>query len=474
MADIFTPPPITNIPTGAQIPQEYQDQIDAAKRRQMIAQALQQMALSNKGPQQIGPVAAKISPLASLANIGQAGLGGYLDNQAMQEQSAVKSQFQNDQNAEIRRIQGLPVVQAGSEAQASKFPAVQAIGATLQANLEKRRDLLAKEKLQAGDIGGAANMLSGVEDVNNPSPLKAYPDPTPTTIPDPNDPTGQRKVPMIMSFDKYGRKVLSPATGMTTIVNAPNVEAVDRLHNEQSQLQTRQAQAETAQNTLATAERLTQALQEGAVIGGGADLKQTARKIMQAVGIDTPESGPTDLARTQFGGGMLAQINKLGRNPTDYDEKLMQKLVGSLDTDPNAAPALIAFMTAQAHKTLQDFGDFVNTKRSGTGAATFPGLYDTADNGIRPPKELFGPTALQFKTIEALKQAGGDITRFTDPSTGKPFDPNSKFDIRAGAITAPKVTIPTAPAAEAQIYVNPTTGERGTLTNGVWTLLPKQ
>lgn len=444
MAEVVTP-----IPTGALIPQEYQQQIDEARRKQMIAQMLQAQSMQNKGPQQIGPVAAKTSPLAGLANIAQAGIGGVMDANAMADASRVKSQFEKDQSVDLQKLFAAPEAQQPQIGAASIFPQNQAIARTLQTQAEKRREEGAKILSTSGETSEAMAYLNN----QTPPPKRAFPQPIVSTQPDPNDPTGQRKIPFITNFDKYGRPTMSVGSAATSTINLPNKEAEVRSGNEQDALKARQSQAESAQQTLATAQRLTQALEQGAVIGGGADLKQTARKIMQAVGIDTPESGPTDLARTQFGGGMLAQINKLGRNPTDYDEKLMQKLVGSLDTDPNAAPALIAFMTAQAHKTLQDFGDFVQTKRGGQAAQMFPGLYDTADNGIRPPTELFGPQTLQFKTLEALKQAGGDITRFRDPSTGKPFAADSKFDIRASPITAPATVAP--PAAVKPTIVGP-------------------
>lgn len=468
MADVVTP-----IPTGPIIPQEYQDQIDQARRRQMIAQMLQQQAMQNKGPQQVGPVAAKISPLAALANVAQMGVGGYLDSSAMSDASTAKSQFEKDQLADLQRIQSTPEPGQVAAAQISKFPQNQAIGRALQGQMEKRREEAAKIAGTAGDEQGAMNLLSGQTPVNQYQ-AKQYPAPQIKYEVDTNDPSGQRKIPYIYNYDKNGRPTISPGSSMTQTVNLPGKEGELAATREQSELGSMQNQAQTAQATLATAQRLTQALQDGGVTGGGGDLKQTARKFFQAFDINLPETGPTDVARTQLGAGMLANINKLGRNPTDYDEKLMQRLIGSLDTDPNAMPQLIAFMTAQAHKSLQDFGDFVDIKRNGPAAKTYPGLYDTADVGIRTPKELFGPMDLQMRTMQALKQAGGDITRFRDPS-GKPFDANSKFDIKNAPLTPPSTPAAvTAPAAAPQIYINPTTGERGSMIDGVWTLLPKQ
>lgn len=469
MAEIVSP-----IPTGPIIPQEYQDQIDEARRKLLIAQMLQTQSMNFKGPQQIGPVAAKTSPLAGLANIAQAGLGGMMGANATADASAAKTRFETDQAGDLSRIFALPEDQQPQTAQTSKFPQNQAIGRAMQASMEKRREEGAKLASQAGDEPGAMGILNGAIPMKGYVP-KTYPEPEIINRPDPNDPSGVRQVSYIKQYDKNGRQTLSPASSMTQTVNLPGKEGELAATREQSDLSAHQGQAQNAMQILSTADRVVNALGQGAVTGGGGDLKQNARKFFQAVGIDIPETGPTDLARTQLGGIMLGQINKLGRNPTDYDEKLMQKLVGSIDTDPTALPQLLSFMTAQAHKSLQDFNDFLQIKRNSPASKTYPGLYDTADVGVRTPSSLNGPLPYQMQVVQALKQAGGDITRFADP-TGKPFSADSTFDIKPNPITpnSPSATGATPPVPKVaapsgtKTAINPTTGEKLGLINGQW------
>src|SRR4051812_8110811 len=103
MAEVVTP-----IPTGAMIPQEYQDQIDEARRKQLLANALLARSMNFQGPQQVGPVASKLSPLSALAGAAQAGFGGYLQGTSQADESKAKNQFQTDQSGDLAKMMALP------------------------------------------------------------------------------------------------------------------------------------------------------------------------------------------------------------------------------------------------------------------------------------------------------------------------------------------------------------------------------
>ena len=174
-----------------------------------------------------------------------------------------------------------------------------------------------------------------------------------------------------------------------------------------------------------------EALQKGAAVGGGAELKQAVRKFGQAMGADIPETASTDELQALLTDALARKAKTFGANPTNVEDQYVRSLVGTITTDPTALPKLIAYTTAQAHKSLQDFGDFVKIKRENWAtqplSKTYPGLYDTADVGLQNgPSKLFGPQDFQMTVMKALQQAGGDPSRFADPS-GKPFAKDANF-----------------------------------------------
>lgn len=448
MAEILTPP----IPTGPIIPQEYQDQIDQANRRRQIAQMLQQMSMSNKGPQQIGPVAAKISPLASLANIASAGVGGYLDANAASDASAAKTKFETDQSGDLAKLYATPEAQQAQFGAQSKFPQVQAIARTLQAQAEHRREEGAKI------IGGAGGTNEALSYLNTGSqgPAIARPQPFVSTQPDPNDPSGLRKIPFITNFDKYGRPTMSVGSAATQTVNLPNTEAIEAKKSEQANLDKARTDAQAAQANLATNEQIVNTLQQGASTGGLAGYKQSLKQVGLGLGIpasEFPETGPTAVAKQLFGRALAEHAKTFGSQPTETEDKRISELVGTIDTDPSAIPQILAMTGGKAIKQLQDFQSMLATKRAGPAAAAHPGLFDTADIGIKMPEALNGPMPYQMQVVQALKQYGGDITKLKGPD-GKPFDANSTFEIRPTPITpkgsafeTPSAATPSAPVA---------------------------
>lgn len=471
MADIVTP-----IPTGAMIPQEYQDQIDEARRKQVLANALMARSMNFQGPAQVGPQASKISPLGALAAALQGGFGGYLQGSAAGDESKAKSQFQADESADRAKMLSLPEDQQPAYGYQSKFPMNQHIAGELQKQLEARRQEAAKIQGTSGDTEGAMNTLYG----RPATPMVRKPVEY-FTLPDANDPSGVRKIQMKREYDKYGRPTESAVGGSQVTVNLPNNEAIDAKKSEQTALDKAKADAVAAQGVLATNEQIVNTLQQGASTGGLAGYKQSLRKVMLGLGVpasELPESGPTDIAKQLFGKALAEHAKTFGSQPTEAEDKRIAELVGTIDTDPSAIPQILAMNGGKAIKQMQDFKTFLDIKRNGQAAKTFPGLFDTADVGVKMPEGLNGPDVYQMQVLQALKQYGGDVTKLQqkNPLTGKmePIPADAKFDIQPTPIqprgnAAPGAPVAKLPASQAsQIAVNPQTGEKLGKINGKW------
>ena len=109
------------------LPPEYLAALEQAQRRQAIAQALVQKTQGGVPIQQIGPVAAKISPWAIAANGLAGGLASMNVERAQGEITGVKTRFANDQNQAVQEYLGKPVQERLRMGLASPFPMVQTL-----------------------------------------------------------------------------------------------------------------------------------------------------------------------------------------------------------------------------------------------------------------------------------------------------------------------------------------------------------
>ena len=413
------------------LPPEYQDQLDAFMRKQKLAQILQARAQNMQAPAQ-GPVASRISPFSALAGLGSGVLGGYMGNQADEGIRGVQKQYTADEASDVSKMLASPEDQRINMGLNSKFQRSRDLAKIFQTQDEKRRELGSKVYSEAGDTPNALAALRGTPVGPSTPPKKA--DVTWVAGPD------GKILPKTTNYDKHGIEHVTlgaSGTNVSTEVKLPSDEVKDANKREQEDLAAMQAKARTGQASLATATRLNKVLEENADAGGGASLRQTARKFLSNFGVDLPETGPTDTAKQLFGRGLLENAKSLGINPTDADAKRIEDIVGTIDTDPASMPRLIALMAANGHKAMQDFNQFVKIKRGGQAAKLYPGLYETADVGIRQPEKLFGSQDLQMRTMEALQQAGGDVSQFQaneiDPKTGKaamtPFPSDATFTL---------------------------------------------
>lgn len=407
-------------PLGA-LPPEYQNDLDAAQMRRQLAQMLQQQGMNIQAPQQQGRIAAKISPFAALGSIAQSGIGAYLGNKAQHDIQDVRTRFNTDQNANITQMQNLPEDQAVKFGQTSQFPMTRELAKTMQTQAEKRRELTSTAYNSAGDLTGSLAALRGT----TPPPTPAPEPPSMRFVPDPSDPSGIRQIPMIVNKGKYGIQTgTSAGSSNNTSINLPGKEGELAISQIGKNLDDRRKQAQTAQGTLYSTSNAIDALEKGALVGGGQDWKQGARKVGQAFGVDLPETAPTEQLKEALLKGVLEHAKEL-YPVSNTDMKTLREMVGSIDSDPTALTRILAFGHASALRTLNGYNDYVGENQKNIHPLV-QGLFSGATSGYELPKSLFGPTGYQLEVVRQLQRQGFPINKLADPS-GQPFAPDAKF-----------------------------------------------
>lgn len=462
MADITTP--ISNIPTGPMIPQEYQDQIDAAKQKQLIAQQLLLRSMQGSQPQQVGPVAAKISPLAGIANMLQGGVGAYMNASAQTDQSQAKNQYQNDLNAEIAKTLAMSTRDRSNAMMQSRFPVVQQWGQKNQEQQAKNDELISREIAQTHGPTLAAQYLLHPE-----QGVPAIPAGPPDRVEyrsDQNYPNSP-PVPVIVSTDpKTGKEVLKSFQGGTQISMGPN-EAQSRRAADQALIDAQRPKALGAQQMIANNNQAVEMLQQGASTGSLAETKQTIRKVLTGVfhipADQIPETGPTEnlinLLKTNLG----EKAKTFGGNPSNIEDVYSNEIVGNLLTDPSALGTILGRHSGEAMKALQDYHGIIGAKQKQDTGKNYADLYEPALVGTDIPN-LVGPPQYTLSAIKQLGNLGGDVSQFemNQPNMGKgasgssvqPFSRDSKFTISPNSIVpsiGPAAATPSAAVGRAKI-----------------------
>jgi hypothetical protein len=425
MADnILTP---GSIPSGL-LPADYQAQIDAANRQKAIASALMQRGFNLQAPDTgNNPIAARISPFAAIASALSGAGGAYLGNQADQNIRNVQSQYQTDALSDIGKMNALPEAQRIAFGQSSRFPQTQALAKTLQEQAEKRREAGAKAISDAGDVSGSLGYTGNPSDYS-PKSLQA---PQVQWITDANDPTGARKIPTIVEFDKYGRPTqkFGPA-GTNISLNLPSKEAELTVEQIGKNLDERRKEAALAKGTLASNAQAIDALTEGAQAGGAEGVKQGLRKALQAFGVQLSDTAPTEQLQMALGHAVLENAKKLAP-VAGPDIQILEKDLGSISTDPTALTRALAFTNAGAYQTLKGYNEYVGQNKQNLDPR-LQQLFQGATSGYEMPQSLMGPLPFQLETVRKLRERGFDISQLRDPS-GAAFDPNAKFEINPTA-----------------------------------------
>jgi hypothetical protein len=324
-----------------------------------------------------------------------------------------------------------------AQALAGRFGRTQSYGAELQKQeLTKLTDI--------GKMLGAADPVAGskfLQGNNASAPVQPLAQLNPEFI---TTPTGAGAV--LTRDMKGGRPVVSyePKAAKTEVnvdarVGAKTDTELDKTTIDM--LAKNKDSAAGAQNTIATAIRSNQLLNQGADAGGGASIRQGARKFAQAFGVNVPETGMTEELRQRLGENVLEKASKLAP-VTGNDVILLQQLLGSIDTDPTALREINAVMLAKSLMTQDRHNAEVESARavsSGNPAKYEPfkikrGNIDTQD------------AAMLGRAYQLMKEFGHDMSGYT--YNGVPAD-KASFDFRFTG--APQGNTPTSVTGRAPL-----------------------
>jgi hypothetical protein len=116
-----------------------------------------------------------------------------------------------------------------------------------------------------------------------------------------------------------------------------------------------------------------QAIEKGAFLGTGADVKTDTLKFLKGyMGIDLKpdELSNTEYLRSTLGKEMLDNAKKLGYNPTDADAKRLDTIIGTIAKDKDALLRLMDWREEMARKAI----DLHNANVEELGRSTPGGL----------------------------------------------------------------------------------------------------
>lgn len=472
MANIFDPAIPQSTPATPLLPSQYQDPLNLANQKQMIAQFLTMQALQPHLPQQIGAQAAKISPLAGLASM----LGPILGAQAMAsaggEASAIRQKYATDTQQGLQGMLNLaggsaympdlnpqgPPTEAGAIPAAvgsipstvsdaihtgltSMNPMMQSLATSMQQQEIQRRKDIANTFASGNNID---SQLAVLTPPNSPAVVRPGPASIPpvTSFVDVPGSAGTQKIAQVTETNPNSGAQTVTRGGTLVGENLPQVAAKTGILNQSELLNGAQASAVLGQKIQGQVSAAVRAMQEGALSGGGADLKQQAGKVLQALGLDVGPTSSTDQLKNSLT-GLLTDYGKiLGSRVTNLDLNNVKQYVGTIDTDPNALPSILAGLSAAGIKSIQDYSSMLDKRQ---GMPEVPGFNPDLLNREQlrnAPMGLAGPQNLQMLTLQALHEYGGDISKYVIPGTatkeypqGETFAPGSTFDIRPNTIT---------------------------------------
>lgn len=394
---------------------EYRLQMEEQEQKKALAKMLMQKSLQGPQIQQSGTHAAKISPWAMLANVGTGYFADKHQRDATSEQAKIQRTADDATQASVTGLLNAPnQEEALAQALASKDPRFAAVAKVRQEAKVKKDEqefkaLQESLKLGVNAMSAGGDTTRAVQAAQNRTLGK-----DPYLAPELKQPevkfiTGPdgKPIPQTTNYNLQGQgRVTLGASGTTNTLTAETKLAGEEgklnLAREQKDLTDMQETARTAQQNIATAQKVGNLLRDGAVAGGGGTVKQMARKVAQAFGVTVPETGFTDELRSRLGEALLKHAKAFGSNPTDRDARITSEIVGNIDTDPMAIMHLQASISAKAHKDLEDFGTFIDIKRQGKNAP----FYDTADVGIGRPKSVAGTEQQRLLIAQDLVQQG--------------------------------------------------------------------
>lgn len=368
------------------VPFEYQAQEREIAHRKALARQMTQKAMGPKAaPERFGIHVANTAAADGITQALHTYIGMKGEKDADSDYLKLASKMEMDKQAEIARVvaqqngaparmvsqvgppmegqDGLPDIPApavpgdvkGAIAQAmlGKFPDTRALGTRIQT----RED--ARQKHSDDMLGTGAKLLA---ETNPQAALQFFQNGDPKAIVPPpvvrepvfsKSPQGDN---VVTTMDmKTGRPVVQfapkePKVNVNTKVTTGDHTDVQLDKVGIEMLQKKKDEAADAQNVISSAIRSNKLLNMGADAGGGASVRQSVRVFAQAFGVDIPVTGMTEELRMRLGENILAQARKLAP-VTGNDVVLLQQLLGSIDTDPNALREVNSLMLAKGLMT---------------------------------------------------------------------------------------------------------------------------
>ena len=415
---------------------QFQAQYDEEQRKMELAKAL--MAQSQKSPLDYleQPRTAQMAKLGlgpAIAPIIQAITGGLTARNAQQGMSNAM----NLNAEEVAAAKGaFPLMPDRKAAIASmlahKNPQLQAFGNEQQAREDER--LKAVAELQGKfDAPGAINTYLG----GDPNSARGLKGPVPR-ISTWKDPATGKEHPYFLNpgeggVDKATSFGMPSSVSVSADARTQEAEGKGLIEANIKGLAEGKEKAQVAQASIANASRVIDGLEKGAKVGGGQSPLQAAREWGKTFfGLDIPETGITAETRAALGQAVLDNARKLAP-VTAEDVRRLEKMLGSIETDPAALPALMAWQTAKGLKAIQEY-----EKQSGMLASDskFGNQYAALGVGAGMPQVLRGPLAWKMQVLQELQREGGDpvpLLKVLDPTFNEK-DGIPTFDFSGGPI----------------------------------------
>lgn len=413
--------------TSPQLPVDYEAEMDDYRRKQAIAQLMFQRSLQPIQPGQVGPVAARVSPLALLAQAGTGYLSSKNEADATTGLRDVQKRADTDMRDELGKVVQNPDIKSAiAAAMQSKFPAIREWGTAKQKVLDERVN-------KGAEIAGKDNPQIGLDILNSgqmPSGNVIPPSKPPEFKIDP-----VTKLPVVINSGAGNRLTGTFGPQGTNIeVKLPGTEANDLFASRKKTLEGWQEQAKLSKGVLDANTTAIEALQEGAKVGGLEGYKQSVRKVLQGLGVDAPATAPTEQLNMALGERILANARKLAP-VTREDIKQLEADLGSINTDPAALQRMLSITTAIAVRDIQNYHRFVKDSADNSTHPILKDLYGGQTIGYELPPTLPGGMHGGMSVLQELQKRGGDVSQFS--AGGQPVPADAKFNITKPGFVQP-------------------------------------
>ena len=152
-----------------------------------------------------------------------------------------------------------------------------------------------------------------------------------------------------------------------------------------------QEAAQRAADTIVTVHQARNAMSDGAIQGGLASQKQAFLSTIKGLGfrVDDKTLANTGKLNSAMGQFVLQHAKDLGTNPSNADAARIERIVGTIDTDPGALTSLLDFMESGGRKTIQRYNG--KAKQAMGNPSTFVGY----DPTVQEPPAWQAPAAAE-------------------------------------------------------------------------------